>query len=211
MKRWVSIVTLILLVVLAVPVCATSLQGMKGLMVVPSADTPAEGKYGLNFQLVNGSDSILSFNYGIWENFEIFASLDSTDKFSESELNGGLKARVLRETRVQPSLALGLRGRDLFVVASKMLDYKTNIRGHLGFGTGTFDGLYFGFNKLYNPITISSSDASYLIPVTNFKIDYMQSEINLGADFLFNEHFVLNFGVLNLRELTYGIGYTSVF
>lgn len=210
MKRWISFLTVVLLF-LAVPVGATSLQGMKGLMMIPTADTPAEGRYGLNFQIINASDSILSFNYGIWENFELFASLDSTNKFSEADLNGGLKARVLRETRVQPSLAIGLKGRNLFVVASKMLDHKTNIRGHLGFGTGTFDGLYFGFNKLYNPITISSSDRSLLIPVTNFKVEFIQSEINLGADLLFHEHFILNLGIINFRELSYGIGYTSVF
>ncbi len=211
MKKMTFIITFALVFIMVIPASATSLQGMKGLIKTPIADTPAEGKYGLNFQVIGGDESTLSFNYGIWENFEIFVSLDNQNNFAESEVHGGVKARVVREMQIQPSIALGLRNRDLFVVASKTIDYKSNLRGHLGFGTGAFDGLYFGLNKTFNPVTISSSGSSALIPVTNCKLEFLQNEINLGADFLFNEHFVLNLGVINFGEFTYGIGYSSAF
>lgn len=215
MKKIIVLLTVILVFVAVVPTFANSLQGMRGLIKIPIADTPPEGKFGLNFQVI-GSKSSLGANYGLWENFEVYLNLDTKTDFANPEVTGGIKARVLRETRTQPSLAIGLKNQNLFVVASKTLDYQTNIRGHIGFGTGDnstkgFDGLFLGFSKLYNPITITSSGSSTLIPVTNFKVEFFNNEINLGTDFKFNENFIVNIGIIDFEDLTYGLGYTSYF
>ncbi|AZR73970.1 hypothetical protein BBF96_11555 [Anoxybacter fermentans] len=212
MKKLTFITTVMLVIFLAIPALANSLQGTKGLIYMPSADTQLEGKYSLGLQIMgNDNESTISLNYGVWENFEVYMTFNFGSGFDNSNVNGGIKARVMYETELQPSLAIGIMGKDLFVVASKTVDYKTNLRGHIGIGTGRFDGLYFGFNKLYNPITITSSDNEFLLPVTNFKLEFYNNQINLGADFHLNEYFVLNLGVINFREFTYGIGYTSLF
>lgn len=207
MKKMTFIMTVVLVMAFTVPTFANSLLGMKGLISMPVADTQSKGKFSVGFQMV-GNDGHLTMNYGVGKNLEGFAAFD----INSSGVNVGIKARVLRESHVQPSLSVGIMNTNLFVVASKTMDYKTNIRGHLGFGTGKgFDGVYFGFSKLYNPITISSSDSKFRLPVTDLKLEYFDEKINLGADFYLNDTFKANVGLVNFRNFTYGISYSSLF
>lgn len=200
-----------LIVMASIPVWAeNSVFGTRGLIYVPSADTQPEGKFNVNFQML-GDNSNFSLNYGLWGNFEIFGNFDNTEGFNETTGGVGIKARIVQETKTKPSLAVGIRNQDLFLTASKILDYKTMIRGHIGFGTNDFGRLYFGFNKMYNPITITTEDVRTLLPVTNFKAEYFDNKVNLGADFYINENFIINLGVENFRQLIYGFGYSSRF
>ncbi|MCK4260065.1 MAG: YjbH domain-containing protein [Halanaerobiales bacterium] len=207
MKKMTFIITVLLVVILAVPVFANSQLGMKGLINMPVADTQTKGKLSLGLQMI-GDAGYVSANYGIGQNLEGFVGFNS----DSGDITGGIKVRIIRETRYQPALTVGLMNTNIFVVASKIMDYKTNIRGHLGFGTGDqLDGIYLGFNKLYNPITISSSNSRFKLPVTDFKLEYFAEKINIGADFYLNDSFKLNVGISNLKNVMYGIEYSSLF
>lgn len=202
---------LTLTLTLALPAFATSLYGMKGLIYMPIADTQPQGKFGVNFQVTTANSNYLGFNYGFFENFEGYLSMENTNGFSGTNWAGGVKFRALQETNIQPSLAIGTLNKDIYVVASKTMDLKSTIRGHIGFGNGQLNGLFFGFNKIFNPVNIRNSGSGFMMPVTNVKLEYFIDEINLGTDIYLNEHFTVSLGLLNFRGTVGGFSYTSDF
>ena len=213
MKKVTLITALMLVCLLSLPVLANSLQGTQGLIYMPTADTQSVNKYSLGFQLDGDQSSIMTANYGINESLEAYLNVASNSKFDNTATTLGVKGRILQEAQRQPALAAGVMGRksgtDIFVVASKSIDYKGNLRGHVGFESGK--GLFFGFNKIYNHVTISSSDSMFSLPVTNCKVEYYNNDINLGADFHLNKNFNINLSLIDLEGLSYGIEYSSRF
>lgn len=211
-KITLLMLTAVLVMVAAMPVSATSIYGMKGLMIMPMADTQAPGKLGLNFQ-VTKTNNYLGLNYGLLENLELYASMSNNNDFSSSGAKwaGGAKLRVFQETKLRPSFAVGIMNNDLYIVGSKTVDLKSTLRLHIGYGSGEFQGVFLGVNKMFNVATIRNSGDRITLPVMNGKVEFFRNRINLGIDVHLNDYFILNAGVLDFRNPTAGFSYTNQF
>lgn len=204
------VLTLFLMVVAVMPVSATSMYGMKGLISMPVADTQTPGKLGINFQ-VTKTNNYLGFSYGLLENLELYANMSNDNAFSDTDWAGGLKLRIFQETKIRPSFSLGLMNKDLYVVGSKTMDLRSTLRLHIGYGNGQFQGLFLGVNKMFNVATIRNSGDKVALPVMNANVEFFRNKINLGMDVHLNDYFILNVGLLDFRNPTAGFSYTNQF
>lgn len=211
MKKVIVLMLTALLVVLTVmPVSATSIYGMKGLLIMPVADTQPQGKLGINFQATK-TDNYLGLNYGLMENLEVYANMSNNNDFSKTKWAGGAKLRIFQETKIRPSFAVGIMNKDLYIVGSKTMDLSSTLRLHVGYGNGAFQGLFMGVNKMFNVATIRNSGDKVTLPVMNAKVEFFRNKVNLGLDVHLNDYFILNVGLLDFRNPTAGFSYTNQF
>lgn len=210
MKKAIIVIVLMLVCGLGVPTYANSIYGMQGLFAIPVADTQAFGEYTGSFQMIANS-TYIGFDYGLLEDLELYLSAAMSNGFTNMQIQGGAKYRVIRENRIIPSLSIGAMNKDVYVVASKTLEPKLNIRAHLGYGLGKFGGLYFGANKVINPVTLRNGKSYSFSPKTNLMVEYMDNQVNLGCQITFFQYFAVTLGIQNLRQVAYGFSYTSQF
>lgn len=211
LQKVTFLIVLMLALAVAVPASASSVYGMRGLVKMPIADTQAIGEYTGGFEVI-GRGNYVGFNYGLLEDLEVYLNMVALNGFANPEVHGGAKYRVLRETKYLPSMSLGLMNTDFFGVFSKTLEPKTNIRGHIGYGTGKyFDGLFFGANMVVNPVTVRNGKSYSFAPRTDLQVEFIANEVNLGVEVCFNQYFAVKLGLVNFRKPAYGFSYTSEF
>jgi len=189
-----------------------SMGGYSGLISIPTTDILSTNKATVGYQRVDNGDKVL-FNYGVEDAIELGLTgyWYEAGQIDESDLNLNAKLRFMNETSNQPAVALGLMGEDLYVVASQNLNYN-GIRGHVGVGNGDLDGVFAGFSKTLNPVTIStSSQSQFQVPITTLMAEYAAQDFNIGARFKFNSKFNFNIALEDLSELSAGLSFNSRF
>ncbi|MGM0470899.1 MAG: hypothetical protein ACQEQI_01250 [Bacillota bacterium] len=208
------IIITLLLVLLVTPQleAATAFEGgYSGLIKVPTADVLAPNRATIGYQHLDDSDLAL-FNYGVYDNFELGLSnywYDHSGKDDDLKLNA--KVQLLAEDQNHPAVALGVMNEDLYVAASRDLNYR-GLRGHIGIGDDKLDGLFVGVSKTINPVRISTKkDNGFQMPVTTLMVEYLDHDLNLGAKFKLNSQFDLNVAVEDMDDLSAGINFNTKF
>ncbi len=179
------------------------------LISVPTADVSRYGDFTIGYSQA-GKRMALGFTYGLTDEMQVGMSASSYGD-SNVDFSGAVKVRIKDEDSQQPALALGLADNSVYAVASKKLLQVPGLRGHVGFGAGKFDGLFFGLTKVVNPVTIKSSKTSWSVPVVTFMAEMVRKELNFGARLEFTPDFKVDIGVRGGGELHMDAGYTMGF
>ncbi|OFX14825.1 MAG: hypothetical protein A2Z18_01935 [Armatimonadetes bacterium RBG_16_58_9] len=217
-KTLVGIIVCIVLVaaVASVAQAAPSFRGYTGLVLIPNADSLNKGDY--NF-------GAMTEDTGKFEANDLFANYSPTDGLEvgfnsfqvigtderETLLNG--KYTFMPETEDKAGIAFGIT--DLtnevqstaYAVLSKSIvrglnvfdSEITNIRGHVGFGGGRFDGMFLGLsgfvgNRIMISVEYDSKDTNIGFRFTPIKLVRLHAALidvdgssNLGVGISFNK------------------------
>lgn len=199
-KHIYTIAILVILLILSVNVMA-----MDKLITVPVAELVGNKGF-ISGEIIGSSHRNLEGLYNISPS----TAVGGVIKFNESRKNNNTelgvlaKLRLTEENEVQPVISAGLYMEDLYIVASKNLGY--GFRGHFGMGNNNFGGLFLGFNKVLNPVSISQGDKPSL-PIINLKGEYINEKVNFGVQMNLQDNMKINLGIIDFDELKVGLGY----
>jgi hypothetical protein len=188
--------------------------GFSGLINIPTADILSTNQATIGYQLIDNGDKVL-LNYGIENNIEFgltgYWYDEERNNGDDSDLFLNVKMRFMEENSNQPALAMGIVDEDLYITASKNLDYY-DLRGHIGVGNGGFDGVFAGLSKTINPVSITADKGdSFKMPVTTLMLDYVNQSLNVGAKFKINSQFNFNVALEDLSDLSAGVQFNNQF
>lgn len=196
MKRKTLILSLLFLLLINV-----NLLALDKLVLAPTADLMG-GKGFISGEIIGSSRRQVSGLYNISSTL----ALGGTIHFTRHNTEPGILAKliIVQEDEVQPAVAIGLQKDDLYIVASK--DLGLGFRGHFGFGNDEIGGLFVGFNKFLNPVSIDSGTGSSL-PIINLKGEYRNSEVSFAVQMNLQENMKIDIGFVGLKEIKLGLGY----
>lgn len=195
-----NILTIILLAVLLI--ISLDVQALDKLVLTPTADIIGNKGF-ISGELIGSSYRQIKGLYNINSTTAVGGIIKDNNI---DDLEIGLIAKVVlaQENELQPAISVGLCKEDLYIVASKDLGY--GFRGHFGLGNGGFGGLFLGFNKVLNPVSISTTDKPSL-PIINLKGEYINEEVNLAVQVNLQDNIKFDVGLVDLDRLKIGIGY----
>lgn len=196
MKRHILSLTLVLLLLINV-----NLLAMDRLILTPTADLVGKNGF-ISGDIIGSSHRQISGLYNISSSL----ALGGTINFTNHNTEPGILAKLIltEETNSQPAIGMGLQREDLYVVASKNLGL--GFRGHFGFGNGKFGGLFVGFNKVLNPVSVSAASSPSL-PIINLKGEYVNSEVNFAVQMNLQDNMKVDIGFVNFDKIKIGLGY----
>ncbi|MFP4017396.1 MAG: hypothetical protein ACLFUI_10240 [Halanaerobiales bacterium] len=190
-------------VIILISVFTVNTAAIDKLITVPSAEITGGQGYILG-ELVGSSSRHFEGVYNVNTRVSVGGIISFIDN-EETDLGFLLKGVLLEETEDGPMVSAGIRMKDLYLVTSKEIGM--GIRGHVGIGDGDIDGLFIGFNKVLNPLTISQGNNSTL-PLMNLMGEYVNEQVNLGLRMTLQDNMKVDLGLLDFDELKLGIGYT---
>lgn len=168
MRKTITFSVLLLIVLTGMTFASPSFRGYTGLVVIPTADTLNQGEFNMGVMTEDTSHfhaNDIFGNYSSVNNLEVgfnsrLSDSSSDDSDNERETLINAKYRFIPETETSAGVACGLI--DLtneiestaYVVASKSLarglnifdSEVTSLRGHIGIGGGSLDGLFLGLS-----------------------------------------------------------------
>lgn len=196
MKRHILSLTLVLLLLISV-----NLLAMDRLVLTPTADLVGKNGF-ISGDIIGSSYRKISGLYNISSSL----ALGGTIKFNNHNTEPGILAKLIlvEETNSQPAIGMGLHNEDLYVVASK--DLGLGFRGHFGLGNGSLGGLFVGFNKVLNPVSVSAASSPSL-PIINLKGEYLNSEVNFAVQMNLQDNMKVDIGFVNFDKIKIGLGY----
>lgn len=212
MDKKITIFLVLLLLVLVTTVVNANTFGVNGLITLPTADILNPTELNLTYQRVGNSDFILS-SYGLRAGLELGAAVFWADGLDDgAKLYPVIKVNLLKEDNsYRPELALGVFDRNLYLVASKSTNLY-RVRAHLGLADEGMvrDVLFGGLTKVLNPVTVSTGDTLFTMPITTVAVEY-NSGLNLGANFNFGTGVSADIGILDFDEFSFGINFKNKF
>ncbi len=150
-------------------IAAPTLHGGTGMLESPSADVLANGKgeLGLFYGREWRRQSVAVGLPGGWEIAHAWRFAEGQALQEENSVKLSLKP----ESVLTPGVAVGAEsGGSLYGVASKFLP--GGYRLHLGVGSGRFDGVFGGIEKVLNPPHFSKDKASNAQPTLRVVADF---------------------------------------
>jgi hypothetical protein len=204
MMRRISllILCLVLLFAAAHVTMAAGVLGPTDLMYTPTTSTLSPGSMGIAINFAERDLSYFNFDFGLAKDLELGVAAYHYPGDTEFSVRG--KFRLLREDGNTPGLAIGVQdlGRDEispYIVLSKNLS-EADIDGYIGFGGGSFDGIFGGLNKSF---TLGRSSRSSLN-----KIDlYLEADswgLNIGTKLAIGSTTKINFGLVDMDRWILG-------
>lgn len=208
MKR--LLLGLVIISIFSFFVQADSYLGPKGLLTIPTAAVARPGFYSLGASYTEKS---------------IYANLKATF-INNVELGiagainrplyGFFKWCLVEETSELPAVAVGATGSAFYGVVSKNLTNK-GLKGHLGFGTGRYGGIFGGISLILNPVTVSP--AGTILPVVtiigefkdNSNLNEIPAVFNIGSRLQFKHNLSVDIGLLNFNALSISACFTTKF
>ncbi len=189
------------ILILLLLVTSISIMAMD-LINIPTADLTA-GKGLIQGEITFSSSRIIEGVFNVNPRLEVggMIELDSRDR---AELGIRAKTLLAEETSGEPAISAGIKMKDLYFVLSKNLGY--GFRGHLGLGNGELSGVFLGFSKVLNPVTIQGNNYRS-VPAMVLMGEYLNKQINLGVRFNLQDNLKLDTALVNLKALKLGIGY----
>ena len=214
MKKVVIIWALIICFSVA-PIANANTFGNNSLVTIPTADILMQQNLNLSYQMV-GDEDLVVINYGFNDKVQVGTNLEWKQGIEgEGEIYPSVKVKLLEENKeFQPTLSLGFIDRNYYLVASKTTSI-AGIRAHAGFFNfvdADNEG-FIGISRVLNPVTISTGDNDFQLPVTTVMAEYNQG-LNLGAKFGFTEHISADLGAVNIideAEFAVGINFKNKF
>jgi len=189
---------------------ADNYLGPRGLLTIPTTDTARPGLAGLGI-----SYTYRSFYANLKATF-----IDNVELGIAGAINrplvGFFKWRLIEETPELPAFAVGATGSAFYGVTSKNLTNK-GLKGHFGFGTGSYGGFFGGISFVLNPVTVSP--AGTLLPVVTIMGEFRDNSnlkdtpavFNVGSRLQFNRNLGVDIGLLNFNTLSIGAYLTTTF
>ena len=118
--------------------------------------------------------------------------------------NPELMAKMLfvSEGNNSPAVAAGMEADDLYFVFSKGIAF--GLSGHVGYGSGSMEGPFFGLDKRINPISFSDGNGLSL-PPTSIRGEYINNQINLGVEMRILSGLNINFAVEDFNSVRGGV------
>ncbi|NMB47005.1 MAG: YjbH domain-containing protein [Firmicutes bacterium] len=204
MRKWFLRLSCTVMVVLALAmgaVAGTTVKGPSGVLTLPTADALAAGDLSLSYHLEAG-DGIGSLAYGLTDNIEVGLLTDTKG----TDLGLHAKAVLSQEDSSLPGVAVGLCDDSLYMVASKRLA-SASVRGHVGVGTGDYNGLFLGVSKMLNAVTVDSGLKNTSMPATLLAVEYVRGGFNIGADVLLSPQVRIKVAAEDLKHVILGVSF----
>ena len=195
---------MVLVLMLSVEAAAgTTVTGPTGLLTLPTADALAPGELGVGFHM-KGGGGIGSITYGLIPGLEAGLAAAGS-RHSNIGVHG--KAVLSHESASLPGVAVGLCDESFYMVASKRL-LGAGVRGHVGVGTGRYDGLILGVSKMLNPVVVDSGKGSST-PAALLAVEYARGAFNLGVDVILSPHVRLKAAAEDFDTLILGVSFKA--
>ena len=204
MRRFFSfILTGILLAGFASVAWGAGVFGWTDLMYTPTPATLKPGVLGLGVNFHEGGFSYFNFDFGVIQNMEFGVTAFNYPDDTDVTLRG--KYQVLHENKSNPGITVGIEdlGRDdisPYVTLTKGFD--EGMRGYLGVGGGSFDGLFGGFSKTFS--LAKSSSADQLSQVQLF-LEADSIGLNIGTKLQLGATTRINFGLEDMDRWVMGV------
>ena len=202
-KRWLSFACAMLVVLMfSVGAAAgTTVTGPTGLLTLPTADALAPGELSFSYHVDDG-DGIGSISYGLIPGLEI-GLLTTGPRHNNLGVHG--KAVLSHEGASLPGVAVGLCDESFYMVASKRL-LGVGVRGHVGVGTGKYDGVFLGVSKMLNPVVVDSGQKAST-PAALLAVEYAKGAFNLGVDVLLSPEVRIKVATEDFDSLILGVNF----
>ena len=176
------------------------------LILAPTARImPHQGSVGA--ALIGGQIRI-SGVYRI-ENFVELGGQVLTRAEEGPELGILAKVRLVREGPQFADLSLGIKGRSLFIAASRSLGDIADV--HIGLAETGLEGMFLGLNGVINPDVLQirrEEDGKFVVPRTDIRAEYYQQSFNFGARMNLTPEVTAELGIMNLESLKAGIDFS---
>lgn len=198
-----KLLLVLILVIIMVGVVSTGVLAMDKLINIPTADL-AGGQGAIHGEMTLNSVRQIEGVYNLTPQLEVGGIMRFIDS-DQAKLGALAKVILSRENEKEPAISAGIRMSDIYFVISKNMGM--GFRGHLGIGNGELRGLFFGFNKVVNPVNISK-DGQPSLPVINLMGEYIDQNLNVGARINLQQNIKFDISVVNLDSLKLGLGYT---
>jgi hypothetical protein len=199
------VLCLVLLFSVANVTMAAGVLGPTDLMFTPTTSTLSPGNLGIAVNFCEGDLSFFNFDFGLTKDLELGIAAFHYPDDTEFTVRG--KFRLIREQGNNPGLAIGVQdlGRDEispYIVLSKNFS-EADIDGYIGFGGGSFDGVFGGINKSFK-LSHSSKSSGQLS-----KIDlYLEADshvLNIGTKLALSSKTKINFGLVDMDRWMLGV------
>lgn len=173
------------------------------LISVPTADLNP-GRALIRGEITFSSSRIIEGVFNINPKLEVGGIIE-LDRKDKAELGVRAKTLLAEETATEPAISAGIKMKDLFFVLSKNLGY--GFRGHLGLGNGNLNGVFLGFSKVLNPVSIQGKNYRSL-PAMILMGEYIDEQVNLGVRFNLQDNLKFDTALVNLNSIKLGLGYS---
>lgn len=197
------------------PIVDANTFGNNSLVTIPTANILQQQNLNLSYQMIDDFDLVV-VNYGFNDKVQVGANLEWEQGLDgDGDIYPSVKVKLLEENKeFQPTLSLGFIDRNYYLVASKNTSI-AGIRLHTGFFNFVDEDNegFIGASKVLNPVTISTGNNDFKLPVTTVMAEYNQG-LNLGAKFGFTEHISADLGVVDIideAEVAVGINFKNKF
>lgn len=204
MKKWLTWLSCTAMVALCFSMgvaAGTTVKGPSGLLTLPTADSLAAGELSVAYHLDDGK-GVGSVVYGLTPSIE--AGLLTGPRDSQVGIHA--KAVLSQEDTNLPGVAVGLCDDSLYMVASKRLA-SASVRGHVGVGTGEYDGIFLGVSKMLNSVTVDSGLKTSGMPATLLAVEYVKGGFNIGADVLLSPQVRVKVAAEDLKHVILGVNF----
>lgn len=200
MKHKIFSITILVVVLLMISLDVLALDRV---VLVPTADIVGNKGF-ISGELIGSSYRQIEGLYNINSTTAVGGIIQDSNNGNDLEI--GLMAKVVlaQENEFQPAISVGLCKEDLYIAASKELGY--GFRGHFGLGNGRFGGLFLGFSKTLNPVSISTASKPSL-PIINLKGEYINEEVNFAVQMNLQDNIKIELGLIDMDRMKVGIGY----
>jgi len=212
-KLWKVSVVLCFLVLILLPGnvgLAHNAYGVTGLINIPTASVLSSGSMSIGYSAFRGGH-YASVILGAFPNVEVGLASDLSSK--NPSFLGSAKVKILNEADY-PAVAVGLTADgnhvNYYLVCSMQVGFP-GVRGHIGFGTGRYKSGFAGISSVLNPVSISTSNKRFTLPVTTVLIEYDGSGLNTGLSFKFNQKLESKIIVSDFNQIGFAVNYSHTF
>lgn len=189
---------------------APSMTGSTGMIRIPTADSLRLGQFSAGYYGWE-NQSVAVAGFGLPRGIELSAAAPWQSGRSQ-DWTVNAKFNLNQEALLYPAVSLGIEDiegkgrRSVYGVISKTLPF--GFRIHIGTGTGRFDGMFGGLEKVLNPTPIRQKQVGF--PVTSLLIEMDGYKMNYGLRFRLAKGLRLDAGWQGRNERIYwGINYTN--
>lgn len=191
------LIGLLLLATMAIPCGAAAITGSTGLILIPEADVLPTGGFEAGLHVTR--DAIVSLSLGIFDHVELslFTNLQGGDL--------GYAAKVLlnEESANFPGVAVGVESGDVYIALTRRMG---RLRGTLGFGNGSFNGVFFGASFQLNPVEVGKMQTA-----PQLMLDYNGHLLNGGIRIPLAPRLDLDAAFIDFDHGMIGITYKTQF
>lgn len=199
-RTWfISIGVLLLLMTGATAVFGYGAVGETDLLITPTTRILNQNALGVAVNFTAGDYRFFNFDFGFTPELEAGLAISNNPDRTHLSFRG--KYRLLRDTSNTPSLIVGIQdvGRGFispYVTLGKVF-YNTGVRGYLGVGGGSFNGVFGGISKTFH--STQGNNLELLLEADSYGL-------NLGGKLLFaDSRAKVNFGLVDLDRWVLGL------